>query len=44
LDQEIGSLEPGKVADLILVEGDPVQKITDLRRPQIVFKNGQRVV
>lgn len=38
LDQEYGSVEAGKVADLILVDGDPSLSIGDLRRVQRVIR------
>jgi imidazolonepropionase-like amidohydrolase len=39
-DEERGSIEPGKVADLILVPGDPTKRISDLRNVEIVLKGG----
>jgi imidazolonepropionase-like amidohydrolase len=36
----LGSIEPGKLADLVLVEGDPGTHINDIRRCRTVFKNG----
>jgi imidazolonepropionase-like amidohydrolase len=36
----LGSIEPGKVADLVLVEGDPVTNISDMRRVKRVMFNG----
>ena len=36
----LGSLEAGKVADLILVEGDPSQNISNMRRLKRVMLNG----
>jgi hypothetical protein len=36
----LGSIQPGKKADLLLVEGDPVKRISDIRRGRLVFKNG----
>jgi imidazolonepropionase-like amidohydrolase len=44
LDRELGTLEPGKLADLIAVEGDPSRDITALSRVKAVFQSGQRVV
>lgn len=35
-----GSIEPGKRADLILVEGDPTRNISDLRKVALVLQNG----
>jgi imidazolonepropionase-like amidohydrolase len=40
IDAQTGSLEPGKAADLIIVNGDPSQTISDLRKAEIVFKDG----
>lgn len=37
---ELGSIEPGKVADLILVDGDPTADIRDIRRVVTVIKDG----
>ena len=36
----LGSIEPGKLADLILVEGDPLKEISAMRRIQRVMLNG----
>ena len=39
----IGTLEPGKEADLLVVEGDPSQNIDDLARVVAVFQAGELV-
>ena len=39
-DQERGSIEPGKIADLALVDGDPTRRISDVRNVEIVLKDG----
>lgn len=36
----IGTLEPGKQADLLVVKGDPTQKIEDIENVVTVFKDG----
>ena len=40
---ETGTVEPGKEADLLAVEGDPTRDINDLGRVVAVFKGGLRV-
>jgi imidazolonepropionase-like amidohydrolase len=40
LGREIGSLEPGKVADMLSVEGDPAIDIANLERPMDVIQSG----
>lgn len=39
-DSEIGSVEPGKMADLILIDGDPLADITDTLKVTWTMKNG----
>ena len=39
-DKELGSITPGKFADMILVSGDPTNDISDVRRVDVVIKNG----
>ena len=39
-EAERGSLEVGRVADLVLVDGDPSQRMRDLRRMELVMKGG----
>ena len=41
LDGEIGSLEPGKLADLIAVQGDPLKDVSVLRNVRFVMKSGR---
>lgn len=36
----LGSVEQGKLADLILVDGNPVQNIDDIRKVSLTIKNG----
>jgi imidazolonepropionase-like amidohydrolase len=40
LSSEIGSLEPGKRADLIAVTGDPLKDVTVLKKVELVMKDG----
>jgi imidazolonepropionase-like amidohydrolase len=37
---QIGTIAPGKQADLALTKGDPSQKIDDIEKVEIVFKDG----
>lgn len=39
-DAELGSITPGKLADLVLLEGDPTKDISAVRHPEIVIKDG----
>jgi len=39
-DQELGSITPGKLADVILVDGDPSTHISDIRRVTTTVKDG----
>jgi cytosine/adenosine deaminase-related metal-dependent hydrolase len=39
-DDELGSIAPGKLADLFLVDGDPSSRISDIRRIRTVMKDG----
>src|ERR1700686_1974197 len=39
-DKELGSIAEGKKADFLLVEGNPVEHISDIRRCRLVMKNG----
>jgi imidazolonepropionase-like amidohydrolase len=43
LDHEIGTLQVGKRADLVLVEGNPVEDIYALRRVRRVLQGGRTV-
>jgi len=40
LDDERGSIAAGKLADLILVNGDPTTNISDIRKIETVIKGG----
>jgi imidazolonepropionase-like amidohydrolase len=39
----VGSIEPGKLADLIAVAGNPLEDITELKRVKFVMKGGEVV-
>ena len=38
--EQIGSIAPGKAADLVVVKGDPSKNINDIENVEIVFKDG----
>jgi imidazolonepropionase-like amidohydrolase len=40
---ELGTIECGKIADLIVVGGNPLEDINNVRRLQLVFKDGRVV-
>ena len=40
LDEELGSVEPGKLADLVAVVGDPLEDITVMEKVKFVMKEG----
>jgi imidazolonepropionase-like amidohydrolase len=39
-DKQIGSIAPGKNADLVIVKGDPSKDINDIENTEIIFKDG----
>ncbi|MDB5551363.1 MAG: amidohydrolase [Rhizobium sp.] len=38
---KIGTLQVGKLADIIIVDGDPIRNISDIRKVRLVVKNGR---
>jgi imidazolonepropionase-like amidohydrolase len=40
LDHELGTLEPGKIADMLVVNGDPLQDLGVLTQVRMVMHNG----
>lgn len=39
-DKDVGTVEVGKKANLILVDGDPLKNISDIRKVELTIKNG----
>jgi len=44
LEDQIGAVEPGKLADLVLIDGDPLRDPYDLLDVAVVIKGGEIVV
>ena len=44
LDATLGTLEPGKVADVVVVDGNPIDDLFALNRVAMTFVNGKRLV
>ena len=40
IDRDVGTLETGKAADLVVLAGNPLQSIGDIRKIETVFKDG----
>ena len=43
MGEQLGTIECGKIADLIAVGGNPLEDIHNVRRLQLVFKDGRVV-
>jgi len=41
LDARAGSLDAGKQADVVIIDGNPLRQMRDLRRVYLVVKAGQ---
>ncbi len=41
---EIGTLESGKLADIVIIDGDPLADIADLANVEVVIQGGRVVV
>jgi len=42
MNDKLGTIEAGKLADIILVAGDPIKNIAVMKRVAIVIKDGVR--
>jgi imidazolonepropionase-like amidohydrolase len=40
---KVGTLEPGKWADVVAVDGDPLADVTTLERVKFVMKGGETI-
>ena len=41
VDHDIGTLQPGMIADLVVVDGDPLADIADADNVVMTIKNGR---
>ena len=41
MDRELGTIESGKFADLLIVDGNPVENISEIRKIETVMKGGR---
>jgi imidazolonepropionase-like amidohydrolase len=41
--EQIGTVEPGKLADLVVLDGDPQVDVSAVRQVYMVIKAGQRI-
>lgn len=42
-ENEIGSIEPGKLADMLVIDSDPLADIRNVRKVAAVYKGGEKV-
>jgi len=40
-DKDLGSVDKGKLADIIATDGDPLQDITEIQNVKFVMKGGR---
>jgi imidazolonepropionase-like amidohydrolase len=40
-DSHVGTLKPGRQADIVVIKGDPIKDINDIEKVEIVFKDGK---
>jgi len=40
VEDKLGTIEAGKIADLVVINGDPTSRIQNVRNVEIVFKDG----
>jgi imidazolonepropionase-like amidohydrolase len=43
MTDSLGTVEAGKLADVLIVDGDPLARVSDLRKTWLVFKEGRVV-
>ena len=40
IEKELGTLEPGKVADILVIDGNPLKDLTNLTKVRLVIRGG----
>jgi imidazolonepropionase-like amidohydrolase len=40
MDKDLGLVRPGKLADLVLIDGDPTKDIAEVRKVALTIKDG----
>src|SRR3954467_11402719 len=40
MEKDLGTIRPGKLADVVLIDGDPSQRISDVRKTALTVKDG----
>lgn len=43
MSRDYGSLEPGKAADIVILDADPLAAITNTSRINMVFRKGRMI-
>jgi adenine deaminase len=41
VEDELGSIEVGKIADIIIINGDPIEDIKNTRNVKMIIKEGE---
>jgi len=44
LEDKLGTLQPGKLADVVVVDGNPLEDIDTISRVRMTFLAGKRMV
>jgi imidazolonepropionase-like amidohydrolase len=44
LEDKLGTLQPGKLADVIVVAGNPLEDLAALSHVEMTFRDGKRIV